>query len=135
VTAATASKTESGSAPSAAATGSVPYTTAQVHAGAGVYGKQCLSCHGTKLQGISGPALVGAQFAHANLDVGQIYAIVSQQMPLTAPASLSKADYAAVMAYILAYGCVKSTGDGKPFPTEPTQQIATIKTGSGTCPI
>ena len=74
-------------------------------------------------------------FAHSNLDVGQIYAIVSQQMPLTAPASLSKADYAAVMAYMLAYGCVKSTGDGKPFPLTPPPQVANVKVGTSTCPI
>ena len=117
--AATTAKNESGSGAPAAATGSVPYTAAQVKAGATVYKNHCSSCHGAKLQGVSGPALVGAAFAHSNLDVGQIYAIVSQQMPLTAPASLSKADYAAVMAYVLAYGCVKSTGDGKPFPTAP----------------
>jgi outer membrane protein assembly factor BamB len=134
VSAAGASNRESGSGAPAAATGSVPYTTAQVRSGAAVYAKECLSCHGTKLQGVSGPALAGPQFAHANLDVGQIYAIVSQQMPLTAPASLSKSDYAAVMAYILAYGCVKSTGDGKLFPSTPTGQVATVKTGAAVCP-
>ncbi|HEV7178276.1 MAG TPA: PQQ-binding-like beta-propeller repeat protein [Candidatus Baltobacteraceae bacterium] len=133
--AATAAKTESGSGAPVAATGSVPYTTAQVRAGATVYKNHCSSCHGAELQGISGPALVGAAFAHSNLDVGQIYTIVSQQMPLTAPASLSKADYAAVMAYMLAYGCVKSTEDGKPFPTAPAVPVTNVKVGAATCPL
>jgi len=38
-------------------------------------------------------------------------------MPLTAPGTLPAADYAAIMAYMLAYECVKPSGDGKtPFP-------------------
>ena len=56
-------------------------------------------------------------------------------MPLTAPGSLSKSEYAAVMAYVLAYGCVKSTGDGKPFPVTPAPQVANVKVGTATCPI
>jgi alcohol dehydrogenase (cytochrome c) len=129
-----AGKTESAGA-SSRATGSVPYTAAQVKSGAEVYKKQCLSCHGARLQGVAGPALTGPAFAHANLDIGQTYAIVTTQMPLTAPGSLSKSDYAAVMAYMLAYGCVKSTGDGKPFPVTAPPQVASVKVGTSTCPI
>jgi alcohol dehydrogenase (cytochrome c) len=134
VAAASAAKTESGSASSAMPIGSVPYTAAQVKQGATIYKQQCLSCHGARLQGVSAPALTGPSFAHANLDVGQVYAIVTSQMPLTAPGSLSKSDYAAVMSYVLAYACLKSTGDGKPFPTTPTQQVSGVKVGPSTCP-
>jgi mono/diheme cytochrome c family protein len=134
VAAAAAAKTESSGA-SSTATGSVPYTAAQVQSGASVYKKECLSCHGARLQGVAGPALTGPAFAHANLNVGQTYAIVTKQMPLTAPGSLSKSDYAAVMAYMLAYGCVKSMGDGKPFPVTPPPQVANVKVGAATCPI
>jgi mono/diheme cytochrome c family protein len=131
---AAAAKTES-SGTSSTATGSVPYTAAQVQSGAAIYKKQCLSCHGARLQGVAGPALTGPAFAHANLNVGQTYVIVTKQMPLTAPGSLSKSDYAAVMAYILAYECIKSSGDGKPFPTMPTPPISNVKIGAATCPI
>jgi hypothetical protein len=86
------------------------------------------------LQGVSGPALTGAGFARSNLTVAQIYGIVTGQMPLTAPGSLSKTDYAALMAYILAYGCMKSTGDGKPFPVTVEPQFSSVKVGSSTCP-
>jgi alcohol dehydrogenase (cytochrome c) len=127
-------KAESAGA-SSAATGSVPYTAAQVKSGAAVYKKQCLSCHGARLQGVAAPALAGPAFAHANLNVGQIYAIVTKQMPLTAPGSLSKSDYAAVMAYMLAYGCVKSTSGGKEFPVTLPSQVANVRVGAGTCPI
>ncbi|HVR47200.1 MAG TPA: PQQ-binding-like beta-propeller repeat protein [Candidatus Binatia bacterium] len=129
VAAATAGKTES-----ASGTVTLPYTPAQVASGATVYAKYCLSCHGTHLQGVSGPALTGPGFAHANLNVAQIYGIVAQQMPLTAPGSLSKANYAAVMAYVLSYDCVKSAGGGTPFPTTVTPQLSTVKPTDQTCP-
>ncbi|HEY5096165.1 MAG TPA: PQQ-binding-like beta-propeller repeat protein [Candidatus Eremiobacteraceae bacterium] len=126
------------SAPSTQATAAaivtVPYTAAQVTTGSGVYAKNCLSCHGARLQGVSGPALNGPSFSHSNLSVSQIYGIVAQQMPLTAPGSLSKRDYAALLAYILAYDCVKSAGGGKSFPSFPASQFSTIKPGAGTCP-
>ena len=125
--ASTAAKTESRSGAPVAATGSVPYTTAQVKAGATVYKNDCSSCHGAKLQGISGPALVVRRSRTRISTLARSDAIVSQQMPLTAPASLSKADYAAVMAYMLAYGCVKSTGDGKPFQQNPQPRLRTLK--------
>ncbi|HEY1655026.1 MAG TPA: PQQ-binding-like beta-propeller repeat protein [Candidatus Tumulicola sp.] len=131
VAAAAAGKTES--APSSAAT--VPYTPAQVATGATVYAKYCLSCHGAQLQGVSGPALTGPAFAHANLNVSQIYGIVAQQMPLTAPGSLSKANYASVMAYVLSYDCVKSSGASMPFPTMATAQLSSVKPGAQTCPV
>jgi alcohol dehydrogenase (cytochrome c) len=131
---AAAAKNESSGA-SSIATGRVPYTPAQVKNGATIYEKQCLSCHGARLQGVAGPALAGPVFVHANLNVGQTYAIVTTQMPLSAPGSLSKSEYAAVMAYMLAYGCVKSTGDGKPFPLTPPPQVASVRVGTSTCPI
>lgn len=133
--AAAATTTQSSPAAVSSPSGSVPYTPAQVKAGAAIYKTKCLSCHGARLQGVSGPALAGPAFAHANLTVGQISTIVTTQMPLTAPGSLSKSDYAAVMAYILAYGCVKSTGGGKPFPTMLPPAVANVKAGAGTCPI
>ena len=129
VAVATTGKTES-----AASTASLPYTPEQVATGATVYAKSCLSCHGAHLQGVSGPALTGPAFAHANLNVAQIYGIVKQQMPLTAPGSLSASNYAAVMAYILSYDCVKSAGGGTLFPTTATAQLSTVKPTDQTCP-
>jgi alcohol dehydrogenase (cytochrome c) len=130
VAAATTSKSES--APASPAI--VPYTPAQVATGAAVYAKYCLSCHGAHLQGVAGPALTGPAFAHANLNVAQMYGIVVQQMPLTAPGSLSKPNYAAVMAYILSYDCVKSAGGNAPFPTTVAAQLSSVKLTGQTCP-
>jgi alcohol dehydrogenase (cytochrome c) len=123
----------SGSAAPASATVSAPYTTAQASAGSKVYVKQCLSCHGARLQGVSGPALTGPGFAHSSLNVAQLYGIVSQQMPLTAPGSLSKTDDAAVTAYILSYDCVKPTGT-MPLSISTVTTLSAIKPGPESCP-
>jgi len=114
--------------------GSVPYTSAQVSSGSMIYNKYCLSCHGARLQGVSAPALTGPGFGHSNLSVAQIHDVITQQMPLTAPGSLSKDEYAAVIAYILAYDCLKSTKNDKLFPASIPKQLSTIKVGSGSCP-
>jgi mono/diheme cytochrome c family protein len=123
-----------GKTESATITVRAPYTAAQVTAGSAVYAKYCLSCHGARLQGLSAPALTGSAFARADLNVSQIYTVVTQQMPLLAPGSLSKANYAAVIAYILAYDCVKPDPGGKLFPTSSTPQLASIKPTDQTCP-
>jgi alcohol dehydrogenase (cytochrome c) len=129
-----AGKTESEAGSALAARISLPYTDAQMHAGEAVYKTQCLSCHGAQLQGVSGPALTGAGFARSGLNVTQIYGVVSKQMPLTAPGSLRAADYAALMAYILAYACVQPAAGGKPFPVTPPPQFSNVQLGADSCP-
>jgi alcohol dehydrogenase (cytochrome c) len=133
-TVAGSSNTESGSGTPASALVVAPYTPAQVTAGSAVYTQHCVSCHGAHLQGVSGPALTGSGFAHSSLTIAQLYGIVAQQMPLTAPGSLSKNDYAAVMAYILAYDCVKSASGGQPFSATVAPQLSTVKLGAASCP-
>jgi alcohol dehydrogenase (cytochrome c) len=132
-TVAAAANSEGGSGAPASATVSAPYTSAQASAGSKIYVKQCLSCHGTHLQGVSGPALSGPGFAHSSLSVAQLYGIVSTQMPLTAPGSLSKTDDAAVTAYILAYDCVKPTGT-TPLSVSTAVALSAVKPGAASCP-
>jgi outer membrane protein assembly factor BamB len=128
------SKTESGQAPGAA--GSAPYTLAQSAAGAKVYAQYCSSCHGANLQGVSAPALTGASFGSSNLNISQMRTIVTTQMPLTAPGSLSPQQYASVMAYLLQYNCVSPANGGKtPFPTHDMPAFSTVKLTGATCPV
>ena len=129
-----ANKTESGNAPTTIASGTVPYTSDQVATGQKVYQTSCSSCHGASLQGVSAPALTGPQFAHANLTVSQIYSVVTKQMPLNAPGSLSPDNYAAVMAYILKHDCVKPSGATQKFPSTNTPALGKVTVGSQTCP-
>jgi len=79
------------------------YTDAQATAGKAIYDENCLICHGTNLEGRAGPALKGKTFANpkSGLKVGDIFHIVSQNMPAPAPGSLSKEEYVQVMSYIL----------------------------------
>jgi len=125
--------TESGPAP-APQTGSVPYTAAQVASGKAVYTQQCSSCHGASLQGVSAPGLAGASFGHAGLNVSEIRTIVTQQMPLTAPGSLNPEQYAAVMAYLLSYNCIKASGATTPFPTHDDPAFKNVIVSGATCP-
>ena len=88
-----------------AASGSPPalYTADQAVAGKQKFADNCSQCHGDNLEGMSGPALRGKLFAppKANFHVGDIFTIVSQNMPATQPASLPHDDYVQIMAYIL----------------------------------
>jgi mono/diheme cytochrome c family protein len=118
----------------AKSTGSAPYTQQQVAQGGAIYAKSCALCHGDRLQGLSAPALTGAGFGHSHLNAAQLRSVVTQTMPLTAPGSLAPNDYAAVMAFLLSYNCVKAAGDGQqPFPTNPLAALQQVTLGATTC--
>ncbi len=81
------------------------YTTDQASTGATIYTTKCAQCHGAQLQGQSAPSLSGARFAKSLEGYGNgapLYDFISKQMPANAPGSLSKDQYLAVTAYILA---------------------------------
>ena len=71
--------------------GAVPalYTAAQAKQGAQKYADDCAQCHGDALQGQSGPALKGANFASVKtgFSVGDILTFMSINMPATQPAA------------------------------------------------
>lgn len=76
----------------------------QVKAGAAVYAKSCQGCHGDKLQGVRGPALLGAgllaKYAGGNHTLADLHTKVSKTMPKTAPASLKPQQYLDVVAFL-----------------------------------
>jgi alcohol dehydrogenase (cytochrome c) len=113
--------------------GFAPYTSRQVAQGSEVFAKSCAVCHGANLQGLSAPALTGRGFARSHLNAAQLRSIVTQTMPLTAPGSLTPADYAAVMAFVLSYDCVHPSGDRQPFPTADLPALEQVTLGAGTC--
>jgi polar amino acid transport system substrate-binding protein len=83
------------------------YTAAQAGTGAKLSSANCASCHGDQLQGNVGPALTGPNLVtlakNTKLKVGDLFGFMALQMPLNAPASLKKDQYAAIMAYILKF--------------------------------
>ena len=119
-----------------AQSGTAPYTAAQVQAGKAQYVTSCQACHGAQLQGVSAPALAGSAFGKSHLSISALRTIVTAQMPLTAPGSLTPAQYASLMAYLLASNCVKPSGNGTtPFPTADQAAFKTVVLVGAACPV
>jgi PQQ-dependent dehydrogenase (methanol/ethanol family) len=85
------------SAPAAAQT----FTASQASNGIAVYAQSCAQCHGTNLQGQSGPALTGQSFNSAYPTPAKLYDFIRAQMPANAPGSLSTEQYQDVTAFLL----------------------------------
>jgi mono/diheme cytochrome c family protein len=79
------------------------YTPEQAANGAKSYQKACANCHGSKLQGGAGPALVGRQFwlTYGGKKVSTLWSSVHTQMPMSAPGSVSAKNSTNIMAFLL----------------------------------
>jgi S-disulfanyl-L-cysteine oxidoreductase SoxD len=81
------------------------YTVAQSARGEETYQQFCSACHGVRLQGTPAAPLTGEAFRGRWEDgkhtLDDLYYIIRSLMPNNAPGSLSKAQYADVVAYIL----------------------------------
>jgi polar amino acid transport system substrate-binding protein len=79
------------------------YTAAQAEKGKAAFSENCALCHGETLEGRAGPALKGKHFApnSGKYKVGDIFTIVSKNMPATQPGSLTHDTYVEIMAYLL----------------------------------
>ena len=118
-----------GTSAAQAAGTSMPYTQAQAKAGSAVYSSQCVSCHGSNLQGTAAPAIAGTDFLQTaqrnKWSLQTIDQIVTNNMPLSAPGSLTPKQYSDVMAYLLAANCF--TPSGKEFPASAPADFAKIQ--------
>ena len=81
------------------------YSEAQALRGEELYQQYCSLCHGARLQGSPAAPLTGDAFRGRWEDgkhtLDDLYYIIRSLMPNNAPGSLSKAQYADVVAYIL----------------------------------
>jgi mono/diheme cytochrome c family protein len=81
------------------------YSEAQAVRGASLYEEHCSACHGSQLQGNPAAPLTGEAFRGRWEDgkhtLDDLYYIIRSLMPVSAPGSLSRAQYADVVAYIL----------------------------------
>lgn len=80
------------------------YTTEQADRGAGVYAQRCGACHGAALNGTGeAPPLIGGEFVSHwdTMTVGDLFDRVRTTMPQNDPQSLTREEYADVLAFLL----------------------------------
>ncbi len=107
----------------------ISYTLAQARAGAVVYRRSCLQCHGADLQGAAGPSVAGTEFVATatrnKWSLSDVRTTVFENMPFSNPGSLTPKQYAGVMAFLLASNCYPP--GSKPFPTAASASFAKVK--------
>ncbi|HEV8021333.1 MAG TPA: cytochrome c [Candidatus Lustribacter sp.] len=88
---------------SLSAQGGGVYTADQATAGKAIFDAQCSLCHGSNLEGSSGPQLAGPDFIGkwSGQTADDLRDFIATQMPLTAPGSLKPPQVLAVLSYIL----------------------------------
>ena len=82
------------------------YSADQATRGAAVYAARCAACHGVAMNGTGeAPGLVGGEFVSHwdTLTVGDLFDRVRTTMPQNAPQTLTRDEYADVLAYVLKY--------------------------------
>lgn len=89
----------------APALGAGVYTEPQAARGDELYQQNCAACHGAQLQGspaapLTGPAFSG-RWEDGKHTLDDLYYIIRSLMPNNAPGSLTRAQYADIVAYIL----------------------------------
>jgi alcohol dehydrogenase (cytochrome c) len=82
------------------------YTAAQAERGRRIYGAYCAACHGTELEGATGPVLAGPVFlarwgGGANRTAADLFFLIRSTMPKPAMGSLSPTAYLDVFTYLL----------------------------------
>jgi S-disulfanyl-L-cysteine oxidoreductase SoxD len=114
--------TAAAQAPASASAG--VYTAEQSKRGAVLYGENCASCHGDTLAGNDPiPGLSGDKFQGNWKSVGDLFDKTSTSMPAMAPGSLTGAQVADVLAYILSVNKYPAGTTELPSKVEPLMQI------------
>ncbi|HXX11904.1 MAG TPA: cytochrome c [Burkholderiales bacterium] len=105
------------------------YSEAQAARGENIYQQYCAVCHGPSLQGNPAAPLTGPAFRVRWEDgkhtLDDLFFIVRSLMPNNAPGSLTKAQYADVVAYILKVNGYPA-GDAELIPTAAAMKRVTL---------
>jgi mono/diheme cytochrome c family protein len=106
------------------------YTAAQSARGEETYQQYCAACHGARLQGTPAAPLTGEAFRGRWEDgkhtLDDLYYIIRSLMPNNAPGSLSRAQYADVVAYILSVNNYPA-GDAELVPKAAAMKALTLQ--------
>jgi quinoprotein glucose dehydrogenase len=116
-----------------AATGTIwdgVYTKEQAAKGQATYGEECARCHAENLSGGEGnPELVGDTFLQRwdGKTAADLFGII-RTMPLDAPGSLTRQQYANLMAFILSFNNVPAgSSELKPDENQLKQVLIVAK--------
>jgi alcohol dehydrogenase (cytochrome c) len=96
------------------------YTNEQADAGAALYDAACVICHGANLDdGALGTPLKGPQFMqdYGGKNAAALFDITQSTMPQVSPGSLTPAEYANLVAFMLREN--KIVAGDTPLPTDP----------------
>jgi mono/diheme cytochrome c family protein len=106
------------------------YSEAQAARGEETYQRFCAACHGARLQGTPAAPLTGetfrARWEDGKHTLDDLFYIVRSLMPNPAPGSLSKAQYADVVAYILKVNNYPP-GQAELVPKAPAMKAVTLQ--------
>ena len=82
------------------------YSDAQATRGQQLYQKQCVTCHGSALEGVVGPPLAGDGFLSvwSTRSLADLVAKIEQTMPPEQPGSVSRPQAIDLTAYVLRAG-------------------------------
>ena len=103
------------------------YSDAQATRGAALYTQRCATCHGGTLGGVeAAPPLTGPVFMGTwdGVPLGDLAERIRVSMPQDNPGSLSRAQTAELIAYILQVGKFPSGGNDLPNDAALLAQIA-----------
>jgi mono/diheme cytochrome c family protein len=102
------------------------YTQEQAQRGDSLYGVHCAGCHGTDLTGGEiAPALAGGEFSSNwnDLSLGDLFERIRVSMPQGNPGSLSRAQKADILAFMLSRGNYPAGESELPSQTEELRTI------------
>ncbi len=107
------------------------YSLEQAKRGEALYAEHCAACHGPDLTGGEmAPALAGGEFA-ANwneVTLGDLYERIRTSMPQADPSALSRAQKAAILAFMLYKGPYPTGQTDLPAQTELLRAIRFLAT-------
>ena len=105
------------------------YTEAQSKRGEAIYLEMCANCHGAELEGLDmSPALAGATFSSnwSELTMGDLADRIRISMPADRPGTMTRAQVADVMAFMLKANQFPTGGSDLPHEVLLLKQIRIV---------